>query len=150
MTAHDCAYEHDGVQCPKLGVHTEAPKPDGNESWYCAYHADRRNRGHGWADKRMLQAIIEDVRDGKQTRGTAAVSRETDELVDAELKRLDLARAGDESRSDFVGRCLAAVRLPRNSPMAGVLILAKRDDDALRLALLEAGEDPDAGLEETP
>ena len=135
MSKHSCSYQHDGLQCPKLGIYSDSAhvEPEKDPKWWCAWHYQPNNRGHEYADKQALLAIMEDLRTGRAGRGTAVVARETDALIDQELARLCLRRRPGESRIEFVARCRAAMKTGR---------IVYPVTDAERQALLEAGEDP--------
>lgn len=139
MARHDCDYRHEGQQCPKLGIyaataHLDPSKPP---NWYCAYHRDPANRGHGYADGSLLRAISEDIVAGQQGRGTVPLGRETDALIAQELARLDLHRGPTESRENFVARCLAQTK------SRGMKTMRDRLTAPERAMILASGEDPD-------
>lgn len=142
---HYCAYNHDGLRCPRLGIFCESAHPNPKSTkWWCNYHIGLGNRGHDYADKQRLLAIMDDVREGRMPRGSSAVRRSTDALLEQELARLDLSRARGESRDAFVQRCRAK-RKPMNLRMD-----RSRADREMARALLELGEDPDVAREDVP
>lgn len=139
-TDHFCAYGIDGLRCPRLGIFHDSTKPEtGKSRWWCNVHILLINRGHTHADKQRLIAMMDDVRDSHMPRGSTRVARPTDALFEAELERLDLHRAPEESKDAFIARCKAKQKGDRRA-------FGQHGQRQLAQELLLAGEDPSDAL----
>lgn len=141
---HGCAYVVDGLRCPRLGIFCDSSRVDpATARWWCNLHRHVRNRGTKHADKQLLIAVMDDVREGRMPRGSTMIARPVDDVFQRELERLDLHRGVDESRPEFIARCKAK--------MKRLNLRMDSDRDAQRrrqaLELLEAGEDPSDAMD---